>query len=364
MSEDLSTLRNKIDAIDEEILDLLNQRARCAEQVAEVKLKSGDIQAESVAFYRPEREAQILRRIMHNNPGPLKDIAAAQIFREVISACLAHEKPLRIAYLGPEGTFTQQASLKHFGHAVNTVYKSTIDSVFNDVENTNVDYGVVPVENSTEGMVTHTLDSFMNSSLRICGEVELKIALHLLASEQAAEKTITKICAHQQALAQSRSWLNAHWPGVQKIAVASNAEAAKMAADDASIAAVAGEIAAEAYGLHKLADNIQDYSDNTTRFLVIGHDKVPPSGADKTSIIVAAHNKPGALHNLLEPFHRHGITLTRIDSRPLRTQNWAYAFFIEFEGHEHDEQIAEIMAELEEQSVLLKPLGSYPKAVL
>lgn len=366
---ELQKLREQIDKIDQEVHQLLNERAEAAKRVADVKLaevtaQSGEADLSSVMFYRPEREAQVLRNAMERNTGPLEDKTVAHIFREIMSACLALEKPMEVAYLGPDGTFTQAAAIKHFGHAVISQPQSTIANVFAQVENGQCNYGVVPVENSTEGMVNHTLDNFKDSPLKICGEVELRIELHLLANENASKDSIKSICAHQQALAQSRHWLDNNWPGVDRVAVSSNAEAARMAAADPTIAAVAGNLAAEKYSLMKLSENIEDYSDNTTRFLVIGKEEVGPSGDDKTSIIVSTHNKPGALLNLLEPFHREGVSLTRIDTRPSRTKTWAYWFFIEFEGHQSDVKIKSILTEIEEQTVLMKPLGSYPRAVL
>jgi chorismate mutase/prephenate dehydratase len=281
-----------------------------------------------------------------------------------MSACLALEKPMQVAYLGPEGTFTQAAAIKHFGHAVITESQSTIPAVFAQVGNGDANYGVVPVENSTEGMVTHTLDSFMDSALKICGEVELPIHLHLLVGADTKAEDITQICAHQQALAQCRSWLDANWPDVERVAVASNAEGARLAASRPGVAAVAGDMAKDLYHLEPLAANIQDFSNNTTRFLIIGRETVEASGNDKTSVVVSVHNRPGALFKLLEPFHREGVMLTRIDTRPSRTENWAYVFFIEFEGHASDAKVQAILHELEEHSVLIKVLGSYPRAVL
>ncbi len=368
--KNLDEVREEIDSIDREIQELINRRARCAEEVADIKLaevvearERGESEAE-VVFYRPEREAQVLNRIKERNEGPLAGENVAFIFREIISACLALEKPLSVAYLGPEGTFTQAATIKHFGHAVVSMPQGTIDSVFNQVEAKDCNYGVVPVENSTEGMVSHTLDNFMDSSLKICGEVEMQIHHHLLVGERTTADNLQKICAHQQALAQCRGWLEQYFPQVEQIAVSSNGEAARMAADDVGTAAIAGDMAADQYGLEKLFENIEDSAHNTTRFLVIGRDEIPPSGDDKTSIIVSSRNKPGALFELLEPFRNAGVSLTRIDTRPSRTEKWAYVFFIEFEGHVQDAKIVEIMNELHEQSILLKPLGSYPKAVL
>jgi len=369
-NRDLEQVRADIDAIDKEIQSLLNRRAGCAQRVAEIKLaetqaarERGEPDAE-VVYYRPEREAQVLRRIMGRNEGPLPSGTVAHIFREVMSACLALERPLQVAYLGPEGTFTQAAAIKHFGHAAVCVPHNTIDSVFSQVESGECNYGVVPLENSTEGMVSHTLDNFIDSPLKISGEVEMAISHHLLVSAGTAEADVTRICAHQQALAQCRNWLDRHMPNVEREAVSSNGEAARMAAGTPGVAAVAGDMAAEQYDLEKLAEHIEDYADNTTRFLIVGREEVPPSGTDKTSIIVSSRNKPGALFALLEPFRAAGVSLTRIDTRPSRTEKWAYVFFIEFEGHVQDEQISGILGELEEQSILLKPLGSYPRAVM
>jgi chorismate mutase/prephenate dehydratase len=366
----LDQVRADIDAIDREIQALLNRRAECAQRVADIKLvavqaarAAGDEGAE-VVYYRPEREAQVLQGIIDRNEGPLAGETVAHIFREIMSACLALEKPLQVAYLGPKGTFTQAAAIKHFGHAALSVSQSTIDAVFSQVESGECNYGVVPVENSTEGMVSHTLDNFMDSSLKISGEVEMRIVHHLLAAPGTDVKQINRICAHQQALAQCRNWLDQHWPNVEREAVSSNGEAARIAAENTGVAAVAGDIAASQYHLEKLASNIEDFPDNTTRFLIVGREEVPPSGRDKTSIIVSSRNKPGALFTLLEPFRKGGISLTRIDTRPSRTEKWAYVFFIEFEGHVQDDNIAAIVSELEEQSILLKPLGSYPRAVI
>lgn len=361
----LAQLREQIDAIDQQLQQLLNQRAGIAQQVAEVKLHSAEKNnEEDVRFYRPEREAQVLAKVKARNQGPLPDDAVAYIFREIMSACLALEKPLTIAYLGPEGTFTHAAAIKHFGHGAITVPAANIDQVFAQVQSGQAMYGVVPVENSTEGMVNRTLDNFISSQIKICGEVELPIHLHLLANKNADSKKISKICAHQQALAQSRIWLDKYWPDIPREAVSSNAYAAKMAAEDASVAAVAGDMAIDLYGLHTLAENIQDLSQNTTRFLIIGSEDVAASGADKTSIVVSTRNKPGALYHLLAPFHREGIMLTRIDTRPSKTENWAYVFFMEFEGHQEEAKVKAILQELAEYAVLLKVLGSYPKAVI
>jgi chorismate mutase/prephenate dehydratase len=368
--EELLEVRKEIDTLDQEIQTLINRRARCAQQVADIKMAAVEAahgvgeEAPEVQFYRPEREAQVLRRIMERNEGPLPAANVAHIFREVMSACLALEKPLEVAYLGPEGTFTQAAAIKHFGHAATCQPLATIAEVFSQVENGQCHFGVVPVENSTEGMVSHTLDNFLDSPLKICGEVELRIQHYLLAAPLVTEEKVTKICAHEQALAQCRLFLDKHWPSIPQEAVSSNGEAARMAAEEPGVAAIAGDMAAELYQLEKLASHIEDSADNTTRFLIIGREETDPSGCDKTSVVVSSRNKPGALFSLLEPFHKNGVSLTRIDTRPSRTETWAYVFFIEFEGHVRDDNISTILRTLEEQSILLKPLGSYPRAVM
>jgi chorismate mutase/prephenate dehydratase len=357
--ERLRELREKIDALDEKIQALISRRAQHAQTIAEAKRENGDKH-----FYRPEREAEILRMALARNKGPLTNEDIGRLFREIMSACRALEAPLKVAFLGPAGTFTQEAALKQFGHGVDTAPLGAIDEVFREVESGNAQFGVVPVENSTEGMVNHTLDNFINSPLKICGEVELRIQLHLLGNARTDAASIKKIIAHPQALAQARNWLDNNWLHIEREAVSNNAEAARLAAEQDGVAAVAGDMAAEQYGLVKLAENIEDYANNTTRFLIVGGEAVAPSGNDKTSIIVSMHNKPGALFRLLEPFNREGVMLTRIDTRPSRTENWAYVFFIEFEGHQQDATISGILAEIEEKSVMLKILGSYPRAVI
>jgi len=359
----LLALRNRIDEIDDEIGRLIAARAQCAQDVAEVK-KAGLAPDAQILFYRPEREAQVLRRAMERNTGPLSNEEMARLFREIMSACLALENPVKVAYLGPEGTFTQQAALKHFGHSAVVIPFSAIDEVFREVEAGSVNYGVVPVENSTEGVVNHTLDNFMGSNLKICGEVELRIHQNLLVSDVTSVNSISRIYSHAQSLAQCRKWLDAHYPKAERVAVASNAEAAKRLKSEWNAAAIAGTMAAELYGLKILAEKIEDQPDNSTRFLIIGTQDVPPSGVDKTSIVVAMRNEPGALHNLLEPFHRHNIDLTRVKTRPSRTGVWTYVFFIDFAGHAQDPVISQVLKEVANRAADLKLLGSYPKAVL
>ncbi len=356
----LGELRNKIDELDVAILNLISERARVAQEVARVKQAADD----KAVFYRPEREAQVLRSIMEKNPGPLDDEEMARLFREIMSACLALEQPVRVAYLGPEGTFTQQASLKHFGHSAVCVPLAAIDEVFREVEAGAVNYGVVPVENSSEGVVTHTLDSFINSPLQICGEVVLRIHHHLLCSEQTEKETITRIYSHSQSLGQCRKWLDGHWPLAERVAVNSNAEAARRAQNESGSAAIAGDMAADRYALCRLAEKIEDEPDNSTRFLIIGKDRVTLSGEDKTSLVVSMRNKPGSLHRLLTPFYCYDIDLTRIETRPARAGAWSYVFFVDFKGHRDDPKVKHVLGEVEGLVGELKILGSYPKGVL
>ncbi len=359
VKKSLPALREAIDKIDGELLTRFNQRAELAKEVAIVKIAGG----ETSDFYRPDREASVLRGVMERNLGPLKDDDIARLFRELMSSCLALEKPLTVAYLGPAGTFTQEAALKHFGHAVNTLETVTITDIFHQVESGAAHYGVVPVENSTEGVISHTLDTFVKSPLYICGEVELRIH-HYLLSTLAKLDDIKIVYSHQQSLGQCRQWLAQHLPGVEIKAVNSNAEAARLASEQANSAAIAGEVAAEIYQLNRLASHIEDESHNTTRFLVIGQQQVPPSGLDKTSIMVSTKNIAGALQSVLAPFAYAGISLNKIESRPSRQETWEYVFFVDIDGHQDDENVAAVLDELQLNVNLLKILGSYPKAVI
>jgi chorismate mutase/prephenate dehydratase len=355
----LESLRKKIDEIDSLLIKTISERARCAQHVAEVKEDQGD-----KAYYKPEREAQVLRRVMEKNEGPLDNEDLARLFRQIMSACLALEQPVKVAYLGPEGTFTQEAALKHFGDSAVSIPQSAIDEVFREVLSGSCDYGVVPVENSTEGVISHTLDSFMDSSLKICGEVELRIHQHFMVGENTDRKNISRVYSHAQSLAQCRQWLNSNFPAIERVAVSSNAEAAKRVQGEWNSAAIAGDMACELYNLEKLHEKIEDNPDNSTRFLIIGREEVPKSGKDRTSVVVSVRNKPGALHDLLEPFQRHNVDMTRLESRPSRNSNWTYVFFIDFEGHIEDESVSNVLDELNSQVVELKVLGSYPCAVL
>tara|TARA_R110000782_G_scaffold128176_4_gene219796 strand:- start:1007 stop:2104 length:1098 start_codon:yes stop_codon:yes gene_type:complete len=361
--DQLKALRKRIDSLDEKILELISERAHCAQTVAQVKQKSLPAGSEPV-FYRPEREAWVLKHIMELNKGPLDNEEMARLFREIMSACLALEQPLKVAYLGPEGTFTQAAAIKHFGHSVVSVPMAAIDEIFREVAAGAVQFGVVPVENSTEGAINHTLDSFLEHDMVICGEVELRIHHHLLIGENTKTDRISRVYSHAQSLAQCRKWLDAHYPNVERVAVASNAEAAKRVKGEWNSAAIAGDMACELYGLSKIAEKIEDRPDNSTRFLIIGSQMVPPTGDDKTSVIVSMRNKPGALHHLLQPFHNNGIDLSRIETRPSRSGKWTYVFFIDFFGHRHDPLIKDALEKINDESVALKVLGSYPKAVL
>jgi chorismate mutase/prephenate dehydratase len=356
----LEELRGKIDSLDAQLQELISERARLAQQVGAVKGFSS-----TAEFYRPEREAQVLRQVIERNKGPLRDEEIVRLFRELMSACLAQEEPLKVAYLGPEGTFTQSAVLKHFGHSVRGLSAPTIAEVFHEVEAGVADFGVAPVENSTEGTVNHTLDMFLTSALKICGEVELRIQQHLMGRMKEIGQ-IRRLCAHSQSLAQCRAWLAQYMPDVEKIPVASNAEAARRARDEDGTAALAGEAAAEVYDLNVLFSNVEDQGDNTTRFLVIGRELFPPSGRDKTSFLVSASGTegPGVLMHLLEPLARFGVSMSRIESRPSRRKKWDYVFFVDIDGHVDDEPIKNALAEVKATASLFKVLGAYPKAVL
>jgi chorismate mutase / prephenate dehydratase len=357
----LDEVRSRIDSIDEKIHDLINDRARLAQIVGISKTRDG----RTVDFYRPEREAQVLRMARERNNGPLRDEEVLRLFREIMSACLAQQEPLKVAFLGPEGTFTQTAVLGHFGHSVRALPLASIDEVFHEVEAANADFGVVPIENSTEGTVNHTLDRFLLSPLKICGEVELRIHHNLMGLMNSLGR-IVRICSHPQSLAQCRAWLDEHLPNVEQVPVSSNAEGARRARDEKGTAAIAGQTAAEVYGLKVLAAEIEDRSDNTTRFLVLGRKLFSPSGEDRTTLLVSVGHTdaPGALSRLLEPLARYRISMTRIESRPSHRRKWDYVFFIDFEGHADEPHVAKALAELKKRSSLFRVLGSYPRAVM
>ncbi|MEX0731945.1 MAG: prephenate dehydratase [Aquisalimonadaceae bacterium] len=354
--ENLSDVRARIDAVDAEILRLVSERGRLAQEVARIKRAAG----EQDDFYRPEREQQVLRRIREQNPGPLSDDMVARLFREIMSGCLSLQLPLKVVYLGPEGTFTHAAALLQFGHEVKLQPVATIDAIFRAVESGDMHYGVVPVENSTEGVVNHTLDCFMISPLQIVGEVELRIQ-HNLASRERDLASVRRVYSHQQGLAQCRTWLDVNMPQVERVTISSTAEAARLAAAEPGAAAIASEVAAEMYGLRTLAESVEDSSGNTTRFMVIGRQSPPPTGDDKTSLLISRNNQPGGLCGLLEPLGRHGINMTRLDARPSKQGVWDYAFFIDFLGHMDDEPVRAALAEMRQQASLFRVLGSYPR---
>ena len=356
----LEEIRGRIDAVDAEIHALINERARLAQAVGISKHADGH----TVDFYRPEREAQVLRMALERNKGPLRNDEVLRLFREIMSACLAQQEPLKVGFLGPEGTFTQAAVLKHFGHSVRALPLPTIDEVFHEVEAGAADFGVVPIENSTEGTVNYTLDRFLTSPLHICGEVELRIHQHLMGRMDGLEQ-IERVCSHQQSLAQCRGWLDEHLPEAERLQAASNAEAARRARDEKGTAAIAGEAAAEVYGLNVLATEIEDHPDNTTRFLIVGRKLLSASGRDKTTLLVSTGHtdSPGALYRLLEPFAKNRISLTRIESRPSRRRKWDYVFFLDVEGHATDAHLVKALAQLKRRASLFRVLGSYPQAV-
>jgi len=364
MSDDpIVKLRERIDAIDEQLLELFNQRAGCAIEVARVKRELTKDPKDVIEFYRPEREAQVMKRLQAFNKGPLSDQEVARLIREVMSACLALEQPLKIAYLGPEGTYTQSAALKHFGHSVSTAPMSSIPDVFTAVESGHTNFGLVPVENSTEGVISHTLDMFIDSNLRVCGEVEIPIN-HFLASRSQDVSMIRHIYSHQQSFAQCRRWLDQNLPDLERIPVSSNAEAARLASSEDDAAAICGLPAVEIFGLTVHYENIEDLSDNTTRFVIIGKQEAAPSGNDKTSLLISTKNIPGALLGVLQPLANHGISMNKIESRPAKGHKWAYVFFIDIDGHQDDTNVINALNELKQQAALFKILGSYPKAAL
>jgi len=354
--DEIGKLRGEIDAVDDQLLALFNRRAELARQIGD--LKGGD------PVYRPEREAQILQRVAQSNPGPLPAERVAALFRDVISACRSMELELRVAYLGPEGTFSEQAVRKHFGRAIQALPAASVDEVFRRCESGAVQFAVVPVENSTEGAVGRSLDLLLVTPLKICGEIELRVQQNLM-SRAAALKDVRRVYSHAQSLAQCNAWLNQSLPNAERVQVASNAEAARRAGEEGDAAAIAGEGAAERYGLAVLARSIEDDPNNTTRFLVLGAVEPAATGNDRTSLVLSAENKPGAVHALLTPLAANKVSMTRIESRPARAMRsalWEYVFFIDVQGHQRDERVAAALAELRQKAPFIKILGSYPAA--
>lgn len=353
MSDSLQDIRRKIDALDARLVKLISARAKIAQQVG--KIKNGSL------VYRPEREAQVLRRVSELNKGPMPGAALRRIYVEIMSACRALEDFLAVAYLGPQGTFSQEAAIRHFGGSIETRSCTTIDEVFKQVETGVTGYGVVPVENSTEGAIGRTLDLLLTTPAKVCGEIMLPVR-QCLMSRAKNRAGINKVYSHTQSLAQCQHWLARHLPGAERIAVVSNAEAARLATRDAKSAAIASKTAAELYKLNVLARNIQDESRNTTRFLVLSREDSAPSGNDKTSLIVSTRNAPGAIHDLLSPLAKNGVSMTRLESRPARTGLWEYVFYIDIEGHARDDKVVHALAEVERKATFVKNLGSYPSA--
>ncbi len=356
MTDKLKPLRERIDAIDAQILDLLSQRGRLAQEVGHVKAET------NAPVFRPEREAQVLRGVAERNPGPIKDGDVQTIFREIMSSCRALEKRVTVAYLGPSGTFSEQAVFQQFGTAIETLPCVSIDEVFRATEAGTADFGVVPVENSSEGAINRTLDLMLATTTVISGEVSIPVH-HSLMTRTGTMDGIKVVCAHSQALAQCQVWLNLHHPGIERRAVASNAEAAILASEDPTVAAIASEMAGEQYKLGVVQAHIQDDPHNRTRFAVIGHLHAGPSGRDHTSIVLAVPNKAGAVYKLLAPLATHGVSMTRFESRPARIGTWEYYFHVDIEGHVSDASVARALAELKDNAAFFKVLGSYPQAL-
>jgi chorismate mutase/prephenate dehydratase len=357
MSDDIDKLRREIDRLDGELLALLQRRAQLARRIG--GLKGG------APAYRPERESEILRRVAAQAGDPLPAESVTRVFREIISACRGLEEEIRVAYLGPEGTFSEQAVRKHFGGAVEAGAAASIDEVYRRCESGAAHFAVVPAENSTEGAVGRTLDLLLVTPLRICGEIELRVQQNLMA-RGADLRAVKRVYSHAQSLAQCHGWLNQNLPGAERIPVGSNAEAARRAGEEPGAGAIAGEAAAARYSLEVLARSIEDDPNNTTRFLVLGQLDPEPTGRDRTSLVMSAENKPGAVHALLGPLAQNGVSMTRIESRPsraMRSALWEYLFFIDVEGHQKDERVAAALAELRQKAPFLKVLGSYPAAV-
>ncbi len=355
----LDEVRARIDGIDRHIQQLIQERARFAAQVGKAK---GPLAA-AIDYYRPEREAKVLRMVVDRNEGPLADEVLVRLFREIMSACLAQQEPLKIGFLGPRGTFSEQAVLKHFGHSAHGLPLASIEEVFQEVESGSADFGVVPVENSGQGTIQSTLDMFLTSKLMICGEVELRVHQFLL-SRSGRMEDIERVYSHPQSLAQCKAWLRQNLPDVELTPLASNAEAARRARNADDAAAIAGESAGHVYGLKAVAGPIEDRPDNTTRFLVLGREIFPPCGNDRTSLLVSVDDAPGALFNLLSPFAANGVSMNRIESRPSHRGRWQYAFFIDVSGHVEDPGVAAAISELSSLTTQVRVLGSYPVAVL
>lgn len=358
---DVKSVRSRIDHLDRDIQRLISERASLALEVGKAKGKL----ANAVDYYRPDREAQVLRMVREHNQGPLSDEEMLRLFREIMSACLAQQEPLSIAYLGPEGTFTQQAVNRHFGHSVQSIALAGIEDVFRQVQSADADFGVVPVENSTQGVVSHTLDMFYDTEIKICGEITLRIHQNLLTHARSL-KQVETVYSHQQSLSQCRHWIGKNLPNAECIAVSSNAEAARRACDNPTAGAIASHAAGRIYNVPVLFSRIEDQQDNTTRFLVLGRELFPPSGNDKTSLMMATRggDGPGDLYSLLEPLNKQSINMTRIESRPSRESTWGYVFFVDVLGHADEEPLKSVLKKLDATQQVVRVLGSYPQAML
>jgi chorismate mutase/prephenate dehydratase len=356
LDQRLQPLRDAIDAIDGRLVDLLNERARVAAEVGRIKHEVG------APVFRPEREAEVLRKVAAKSAGPLGEAALSNVFREVMSACRALERPLTVAYLGPPGTFSETAMQRQFGSSVNGLPCTTLDEVFRATEAGGADFGIVPIENSSEGAVSRTLDLLLATPLRVLGEVSVPVH-HNLLTRSGSMDSVTRVCAHSQALAQCTGWLNQHWPSIERQAVASNGEAARLASEDPTVAAIAGERAAQRYALHAVAAHIQDDPNNRTRFAVLGAQSTQPSAPparDKTSLILSVPNRAGAVFHMLKPLATHNVSMSRFESRPARVGTWEYYFYVDIEGHADDPKVAAALDELQKECAFYKCLGSYP----
>jgi len=356
IAQRLKSLRQAIDQVDARLITLLNERAQLAIDVGRIKHRAG------AAVFRPEREIEVLQRTAASNAGPLSHAQVTNVFREVISACRALERPLTVAYLGPAGTFSEMAMQRQFGASVNGLPCHTLDEVFRSTESGSAELAIVPLENSSEGAVSRTLDLLLATPLKMLAEISVLVQ-HNLLSKSGSMTGVTRICAHAQALAQCANWLNQYWPSIERQPVASNAEAARMASEDEGVAAIAGDAAARRYDVRTVAAQIQDDTHNRTRFAVLGAQTTQPStppARDKTSLILSVPNKAGAVFHMLSPLASHGVSMTRFESRPARVGTWEYYFYLDLEGHVDEPSVAAVLGELQQACAFYKCLGSYP----
>lgn len=354
MTDKLEDLRETVDEIDQSLVEKLDRRAEVVQEIGALKHER------DMDLYVPGREREILDRLEKLGTGTFPPSSLRIVFREIIATCLNLEKPVTVGYLGPEATFTHSAALKRFGNSTELKGLESIDEIFNEVERNEVDYGIVPVENSSEGAVRHTLDRFLSSNLRICSECYLQVQLHLMSSEEDL-RNIERVYSHGQALSQARQWLDSNLPNVPVEEAPSTAKAARIAHQEAGTAAVASEVAADIYGLNLLVRNIEQPTDNYTRFLVIGRHSSEPTGDDKTTIAFSVQDRTGALQEMIAPFGNYDINMTKIESRPSREKTWDYIFFVDFQGHQEDESVKALIEDLRTTSSMFKVLGSYPR---